>query len=123
LLVTGTQLLLAKALALDLELTRIGEAKLGCKLLLNKSLRQVNQQLMTEAPDMSGMNTGKQTIELLYTDLLQVDAAWSIRTANGFTWWTDKNAQTIGILGEEMEYGKLTKILPGFLPLSPQYED
>jgi hypothetical protein len=47
---TGPQILLAKALAPDLELTRIGEVKLGCNLLLTKSLHQPDQQLMTEAP-------------------------------------------------------------------------
>jgi hypothetical protein len=44
------QLLPAKRLAPDLEQARIGEAKLGCNLLSNKSLCQPNQQLMTEAP-------------------------------------------------------------------------
>lgn len=49
-LVTCPQLVLAKALVLDLELTKIGDAKLGCSLLLTKSLHQLDQQFMTEVP-------------------------------------------------------------------------
>jgi hypothetical protein len=47
------------------------------------------------------MNFGEETIQWLYNDQLQVDDGWSIRTANGFTWWADKHAQTIEVLGEE----------------------
>jgi hypothetical protein len=49
-LVTGPQLLLGKVFALHLKLTRIGEARFGCNLLLSESLHQSCQQLMTEAP-------------------------------------------------------------------------
>jgi hypothetical protein len=47
------------------------------------------------------MNTGAEAIEWLYNDQLQVDPEWSIRTSKGFTWWADKNAQTIEIIGAE----------------------
>lgn len=47
------------------------------------------------------MNAGQQTIDWLYRDQLQVDEQWSVRTATGFTWWADQNAQTIEIIGEE----------------------
>ncbi len=47
------------------------------------------------------MNTGEQIIESLYSEQLQVDEKWSVRTDRGFTWWADQNAQTIEILAEE----------------------
>lgn len=47
------------------------------------------------------MNTGEQTLDWLYRVQLQVDDQWSVRTATGFTWWADQNAQTVEILGEE----------------------
>jgi hypothetical protein len=47
------------------------------------------------------MDAGEQAIDWLYTTQLQVDEEWSIRTPTGFTWWADKNAQTIEIVGEE----------------------
>jgi hypothetical protein len=47
------------------------------------------------------MNVGEETIQWLYKDQLRVDDEWSIRSANGFTWWADKHAQTVEILGEE----------------------
>jgi hypothetical protein len=47
------------------------------------------------------VNVGEQTIDWLYREQLQVDDQWSIRTPVGFTWWAERNAQTIEILGEE----------------------
>lgn len=47
------------------------------------------------------VNAGEQTLEWLYREQLQVDDQWSIRTPSGFTWWADRNAQTVEILGEE----------------------
>ncbi|HEY3747341.1 MAG TPA: hypothetical protein VGL17_13910 [Gemmatimonadaceae bacterium] len=47
------------------------------------------------------MDVGEQAIDWLYTTQLQVDEEWSVRTPTGFTWWADKNAQTIEIVGEE----------------------
>jgi hypothetical protein len=47
------------------------------------------------------MNVGQQTIEWLYSEQLKIDAEWSIRTAKGFTWWGQCNAQTIEVVGEE----------------------
>lgn len=47
------------------------------------------------------MNVGQQTIEWLYSEQLKVDAEWSVRIANGFTWWGYRNAQTIEVIGEE----------------------
>jgi len=48
------------------------------------------------------MNTGEQAIEWLYHKQLKIDDQWAIRTPNGFTWWPDKNAQTIEMIGEEI---------------------
>jgi hypothetical protein len=47
------------------------------------------------------VNAGEQTIDWLYREQLQVDDRWAVRTERGFTWWADRNAQTIEILGEE----------------------
>ena len=47
------------------------------------------------------MNAGEKAIEFLYSNQLGVDQEWSIRTPNGFTWWADRNAQTIEIAAEE----------------------
>jgi hypothetical protein len=48
------------------------------------------------------MNVGDQVIDWLHTTQLHVDDQWSVRTPTGFTWWPDKNAQTIEIVGEEI---------------------
>lgn len=50
LLVIDVQLLLAKALAANFDLTGSYEAKFGYNLLLPKSLDRSDQQLITEAP-------------------------------------------------------------------------
>jgi hypothetical protein len=47
------------------------------------------------------VNVGEQTTDWLYRTSLQVDEEWSVRTPSGFTWWADKNAQTVEIVGEE----------------------
>lgn len=47
------------------------------------------------------MNAAESTLKWLYREQLKVDDKWSIQTPNGFTWWADKNAQTIEITGEE----------------------
>ena len=47
------------------------------------------------------MNTGQKTIEWLYSDQLRVDPEWSVKDANGFTWWADKNAQRVEVRGTE----------------------
>ena len=47
------------------------------------------------------MTIGEQTIDWLYKDQLRIDDEWSIRTAKGFTWWADKHAQTVDVIGEE----------------------
>lgn len=46
------------------------------------------------------MYTGKDTIDWLYTEQLQVDREWSVETERGFRWWPDDHAQTVEILGE-----------------------
>src|SRR5664280_2834228 len=47
------------------------------------------------------MDTGKKTIEWLYSEQLQVDAEWSVKSLNGFQWWADKNLQTVEVVGQE----------------------
>lgn len=47
------------------------------------------------------MNIGRQTIDWLYREQLQIDDEWAVRTDVGFTWWADRNAQTIEIIAEE----------------------
>lgn len=47
------------------------------------------------------MNAGEQTLDWLYREQLQVDDRWAVRTERGFTWWADRNAQTVEIIGEE----------------------
>lgn len=41
------------------------------------------------------MNAGKETVEWLYKNQLQVDEQWSVKTERGFTWWPYRHAQTI----------------------------
>jgi hypothetical protein len=43
---------------------------------------------------------GNATLQWLYSKQLLVDQQWSVRTPRGFTWWADKNAQTIEVVGE-----------------------
>lgn len=47
------------------------------------------------------MNIAEETVEWLFRDQLQVDEQWSYRLPTGFTWWADRYAQTVEILGEE----------------------
>ena len=47
------------------------------------------------------MNTGMKTIEWLFSEQLQVDDKWSVRTPNGFRWWADRNEQTVEVVGQE----------------------
>jgi hypothetical protein len=65
------------------------------------------------------MNTGTESIEWLYSEQLRVDPEWSIRTPKGFTWWADKNAQTIELIEEERgpdgEVGYLLSVRTEFL--------
>ncbi len=49
------------------------------------------------------MNAGTATIDWLYRDQLQVDAKWSIRKTDGFTWWPDRNAQHIEVIAREFD--------------------
>ena len=49
------------------------------------------------------MNAGRETIEWLYGDQLRVDEKWSIVADNGFTWWADRNAQRVEIVGVESD--------------------
>ena len=70
------------------------------------------------------MTCGERVIEWLYSDQLNVDAEWSVRTDRGFTWWSHEQAQTIWIAGEETgpdgEIGYLiavrTEVLRGIPP-------
>jgi hypothetical protein len=65
------------------------------------------------------MTIAEQTINWLFEDQLRVDDEWSIRTAKGFTWWADKHAQTIEVLGEEQgpegEHAYLISVKTDFL--------
>lgn len=47
------------------------------------------------------MNAGEKTIDWLYREQLKVDDDWSVKREQGFTWWADKNAQTIEVIGSE----------------------
>ncbi|MCX5977798.1 MAG: hypothetical protein NTV33_13525 [Coprothermobacterota bacterium] len=47
------------------------------------------------------MNTGKHTLEWLFTEQLMIDEEWSTPTPRGFCWWADRNAQRIEVIGEE----------------------
>jgi hypothetical protein len=70
------------------------------------------------------MTCGERVIEWLYSDQLNVDAEWSVRTDRGFTWWAHEQAQTIWVAGEETgpdgEVGYLiavrTEVLRGIPP-------
>ena len=46
------------------------------------------------------MDAGRQTVEWLYKDALQVDTEWSVRTERGFTWWPYRHAQRVEIAGD-----------------------
>ena len=59
-------------------------------------------RVKTKQP-ISTMNAGTKTIDWLYSEQLRVDAEWSIKTANGFVWWADSNAQTVEVIGEETD--------------------
>ena len=47
------------------------------------------------------MNAGEKTIDWLFREQLRVDPEWSIKLPAGFTWWADRHAQTIEIVGSE----------------------
>jgi hypothetical protein len=47
------------------------------------------------------MNAGEKTIDWLFREQLRVDPEWSIKLPTGFTWWADRHAQTIEIVGFE----------------------
>jgi len=46
------------------------------------------------------MNPGELTIDWLYRQL-GVDEAWSVQAPNGFTWWADRHAQRVEVIGSE----------------------
>ena len=46
------------------------------------------------------MHAGKQVVDWLYRDQLQVDAEWSVRRPEGFTWWPHRHAQRIDVVRE-----------------------
>jgi len=47
------------------------------------------------------MNAGEKTIDWLFREQLRVDHKWSVKLPTGFTWWADRHAQTIEIVGSE----------------------
>jgi hypothetical protein len=65
------------------------------------------------------MNAGLKTIEWLYSEQLKVDAEWSIRTTNGFTWWAHRHAQHVELVrdvrGPNGENGHLVRIRTEFV--------
>src|ERR1700726_2670192 len=48
-------------------------------------------------------NAGLKTVEWLFREQLRVDAEWSVKFSNGFTWWADRHAQTVEIVGSETD--------------------
>src|SRR5271166_4455450 len=51
----------------------------------------------------TAINAGLKTIEWLFREQLQVDAKWSVQFSKGFTWWADRHAQTVEIVGSETD--------------------
>jgi hypothetical protein len=47
------------------------------------------------------MNAVEKTIDWRFREQLRVDHKWSIKLPTGFTWWADRHAQTIEIVGSE----------------------
>ena len=47
------------------------------------------------------VNIAEQIIDWLFHDQLRVDEKWSYLLPTGFTWWADRYAQTVEILGQE----------------------
>ncbi len=47
------------------------------------------------------MNSGELTIDWLYREQLRVDEVWSVKTSQGFTWWADRHAQRVEVIGSE----------------------
>jgi hypothetical protein len=50
------------------------------------------------------MNAGEKTLEWLIREQLKVDEPWLLRTRKGFSWWANKNAQRIEIIGKEKNH-------------------
>lgn len=51
----------------------------------------------------SPADPGRATIEWLYREQLRIDDEWAVRTPAGFTWWADRHAQTLAVVGEETD--------------------
>jgi hypothetical protein len=49
------------------------------------------------------MNAGVKAVEWLFREQLKVDAEWSTRTPTGFRWWADGNAQSVEVVGQEID--------------------
>lgn len=47
------------------------------------------------------MSIGDEVIDFIYSQQLQVDDQWALRRSDGFTWWADRNAQTVEIIGQD----------------------
>jgi hypothetical protein len=63
--------------------------------------------------DKAPTNAGLKTIEWLFREQLRVDAEWSVKFSNGFTWWADHHAQTIEIVDSETDGSGDTAYLIG----------
>jgi hypothetical protein len=46
---------------------------------------------------------GESTINWLCRDQLRVDPEWSLKVPHGFTWWADRHAQTVEVIGSEID--------------------
>jgi Flp pilus assembly protein protease CpaA len=77
--------------------------------------QKVHVQNSRACVDIAGqpVNAGEKTLDWLYREQLKVDEQWSVRTKNGFTWWPYKNAQTVEILGTEVDEKGETAYLIG----------
>jgi hypothetical protein len=49
------------------------------------------------------MNAGERTIDWLFREQLRVDPEWSLKLPHGFTWWADRHAQTVEVIGSETD--------------------
>jgi hypothetical protein len=49
------------------------------------------------------MNAGESTIDWLFREQLRIDPEWTLKLPHGFTWWADRHAQTVEVIGSETD--------------------